>query len=1394
MKLLIAKGWLLLFCLMLLPGNIFSSSYFGNLELMTTGNGLNNNTVYDLSRGNEGFIWLCNDMGISRYDGFHFRNYPLTPSADAESSLLPYISQGVRKIYQDAYELLYLQLLRGGLVCFDTRKECYLPVRFEGSFDEKSITSLYLVDRDVLYIATEKGLYSAVARREGEKQSEQIVLSATAKPLAAGNISHLCSDNKSNLFFCLNKKEVIHYTMGTRQMIKVPVEGEILSGVTHLSVEGGHLWVCSKWGGVYCYNFDRKTGRTLSGNQGSGFTSLSDTYVTGVAAMDAQTFYLSTWAGLYCLKFDSQPIVSASYTIDYVTDREKMNRFSLEGKMTDVLWDTSQNMLWVGTFGGGVVKIGFNEDVYSRVGQQLNAEISGIEEDSKGYIWLTTNRKGIWKSTTDKLNSDITFQPWTKSGRVNSDYCIYKDKNGYFWFGDDSGRVMYVNPVTEEMHEYRLSPIAKPDFSGSIRRFLLDSRDRLWVVTSQGLILFDYHNQKCDWAFAPDATVKEVYTIAEDKEGTIWVGTDAGLKRLDMSGAKNKLIGDYEKSVGQGTVYAIYVNNYNQIFASYQDKIIRIDGRQKDKVETLFTLTNGLGSGHIYCMADDLNGNTWVGSNSGIMTIRNDLTTFYNYSLTGFCNQVCRLSDGRLLWADSWGLIFFDPLIVKNRQCQKRLIVSDVWVNGQPVPVNKQVNGQVILEMAPNYQTDGFVFNARNNDFHFFFSDMQYGMMQRKIAYRLLPDEEWELCSLEDGIHYSRLAGGKYTLQVKLIYPDASEGETLEVPIVVKEFWWHTVWAYLLYVILAIGVLGAVYYILMQKERKRMMYLNREEKLYEKLDLVKTEQEQKKEVDILRNYILMRFIQELRTPLSLIVAPLREVLSEKGLPSFITSKMMVAYRNSMGMANACDQLLAISTYNHQENALKVGAYPIAKVIDSCVYALNEFLRVHPIVFRYEKKVEDGFEVWVDKKKIELVVHNLLSNAFIHVRYAGEVALLIESVVENEQTYCKITVTDNADCEVKLINRKTDMATLAEADSAAVELGYDMMEDIIEVLHGSITYQNMKEGGTKVEMKIVTNREAFAQDENVEYVTSEEMQEEILAIKENEVVEVPKVNTPVAEPQKVVVEPLNKEKKTLLVIEDYKDIYLYLKTLFGKDYNVLIAPNGVDGVEMARKELPDLILCDVMMPLKDGFECCKELKEGLDTCHIPFILLTAKVEDDDIVRGLELGADDYILKPFTPRILKLKVKNLIEGRTNLKEMYTRFLTAPMVEEEKGMEGAVAEEVQIEDPFISNVVKIIEENIQEADFNVKKLASDLNMSQPTLYRKVKQCTDYTIIELIRGVRLRKAAILLKEKSYSVQEVAEMVGYNDIPTFRKHFVDMFKTTPSTYAALDESGKNKV
>lgn len=554
------------------------------------------------------------------------------------------------------------------------------------------------------------------------------------------------------------------------------------------------------------------------------------------------------------------------------------------------------------------------------------------------------------------------------------------------------------------------------------------------------------------------------------------------------------------------------------------------------------------------------------------------------------------------------------------------------------------------------------------------------------------------------------------------------------------------------------------------------MHRDREILLRESLNVEKMKLEQKQEIDTMRNRLLMLFVQKLRTPLSLIIGPLKDMLEELKLIPGFAARGQVAYRNSLRMLDACNQLLAIYGHSSLNEKLQLAPYQVEKLIDNNLFDIREILKVYPIHFQYEKRVKKELEFYVDKRKVGFIIHNLLTNAFAHINYAGNVSLTISETMEENQHYVTITVEDDGNASINSLGQILPGNKMAGSEPGFIEVGFTVMQRMMEIHHGKISLVDSPEKNAKISVSFPLDKSVLKNDPNIEFVDPEKNKDIEFGS-----MEIAQLNSMAAED---IIQSTSGTKKTLLIVEDQRDIRLYLKILFDKEYNLLMATNGQEGVDMAIKELPDLIICDIMMPVKDGFECCREVKEGLETCGIPFIMLTAKVEDEDVVHGLEIGADDYVLKPFTPSILKAKVRALLNSRQVLKQMYTKLFMLPGADTAGVSETEQPDEhVKVEDPFISSVIKIVEDNIGKADFSVKKLAAEMNMSQPTLYRKVKQNTDYTIIELIRGVRMRRAAVLLKTKQYAVQEVAEMVGYNDIPTFRKHFVDAFGTTPSTY-----------
>ncbi|HAY24901.1 MAG TPA: hypothetical protein DCX63_07555 [Bacteroides sp.] len=540
----------------------------------------------------------------------------------------------------------------------------------------------------------------------------------------------------------------------------------------------------------------------------------------------------------------------------------------------------------------------------------------------------------------------------------------------------------------------------------------------------------------------------------------------------------------------------------------------------------------------------------------------------------------------------------------------------------------------------------------------------------------------------------------------------------------------------------------------------------------------------------MRDQIRYMLAQELRTPLSLITAPLKEMITNTAFPESFLQKAKMAYRNSISLQDICNQLLNIHQQESYSPKLNVAPYPASVIADTVVRASHELLNVSPINLHYDKDNKINTEIWIDRKKIIFILSNILSNAYRHISYSGSIHFTVNTSTINGKDFCLFTIEDDG----KEMIEESSVIFLGSdnynppSNRLHPELGIEIMKTTILAHHGDIQITQEKNKGTRVVLYIPLGKQHLKNDENVCFIEPETIMEDsdkaMITAEDKRQQEI--ANSITAKP---IDNPETKYK--LLVVEDHADIRLYLRVLFSATYNIIMAENGEEGVRMARKEIPDLVITDVMMPVMNGFECCRILKEDLKTCHIPIILLTALTDDENIVKGIELGADDYILKPFNPEILRTKVKRLIKSRTELKRIYTKLLMPSITV--NGSQEENTETIIIEDPFITQILNIVNENLQNPEFNVKKLAEMLNMSQPTLYRKVKQLTNFTIIELVRGVRLKRSAELLRSRKYNVQEVAEMVGYNDIPTFRKHFVDFYGTTPSTFNSKEDTEDKK-
>lgn len=1364
---IIKSLYIVLLCLACL--NMNAQDYFRqadvyDMRLLNQQSGLNNNTLTGIHQDEDGFMWLGTDVGLNRYDGIHFHTYDWVGEEPAT----------VGAIIEDAGHLLWFKL--GGqhqIACFDKTRGCYLPL---SSDTPEILANIKEITRagDKLYVSTDKG----IAALETVPDDKGIQVSFRFLPDTPSDIVCLRSD-ESSIYALTASRNLFIYHIDTRKPESVSCNDLDIAAdipIDDMYTFNGYVWICPRWSGGVCYS--PATGQFLKVMYTNGKSGYNSTYIRDIAQIDTHTFIVAARSALYKLTFDKDDFISSPYHIEDLSPQLERYAPALDNGVTQIYYDKNNFVLWVGTYGRGVLKLNMGKSLLQRIPVGGDKKvIKAIMQDANGYVWLSTEQSGIYRSVAPQVSTDMQFVRWEKVTEHNN-YCMYKDKNGSLWMGCLEGNVLCMNPLSGETIAYR--PMLENNESvGAISSIYLNTRGLLWLVSDRGLAIYDYKNNKIVNWIAYSGELAPVTAICEDGNGMMWLGTRKGLVTLDYEKGKVDITGGYEaeNDLKTGEVLALYVNNYNQIFASYVNKILQIDGKGKKVVSTLL-LKKDFANGHINCMVDDGNGNTWLGTNAGLITINNNNSSSYNYSFPEDYYKVCLLNNGYLLWASSSGLAYFDPRQVKRESVERKLYISDIDVNYKKVEIGEEVNGQVILE-KPFYQTDHLELNHRNNNLVIYLSDLKYGNASNRVEYRLLPiDSEWKSSNYNQ-ITLSNLTHGDFRLEIRPVSPLEVDTAVTVLTISVSEYWAASAWAVMLYILIGGALSLLIWQYITNKRMRRRAYLAEKEKLKEKLEEEKLKREEDEKINMMRDQVRLGLAKELRTPLSLIIAPLKEMMEKKDFPSSLVQKAEIAYRSSMGIQDICNQLLGIYQYRSSDYQLKVAPYAVGELANSVVHSFYELLNSCPITLLYDKEKQIDTEIWVDYRRVEFILKCIFSNAYRHISYAGSIWFTINITEIANKKYCTFIVKDDG----KNVVEKSSVTYLSKSDydigDNHSELAVDIMKEMALMHHGDIRVERRKDEGTIITLYIPLGKEHFEGDKNVEFVdpvkiTIDEKADTALDILLDE------AKIPV-EDVKPLQDSFSDKKHTLLIIEDHHDIRVYLKILFSSTYNILLAENGAEGLSVARKELPDLIITDVMMPEMDGFECCRILKEDLNTCHIPIILLTALSEEEDMVKGIELGADEYIYKPFNPDILRLKVKRLIKSRIELKQAYAKLLM-PSTADEDG-EQEVATELKAEDPFIEEILEIANRNLQNPNFSVKWLAEELNMSQATLYRRIKQSTDFSLVELIRGVRLKRAAELLKTKKYSVQEVAEMVGYNDAPTFRKHFVDFYGTTPSTF-----------
>lgn len=1318
-----------------------------DVQQLTEQQGLGNNTINEIHQDKKGFLWIGTDIGITRYDGNFFHSYKLSRQGGGEPI-------SVSNIQETEDRFLWIQCEEGQIACFDKQQGKYIPIQWGEGIKPENIYQISSTG-EFLYAISPDGLHILNVKSDGKMIVPEHKLLLPNKKLNKVLFAH-------NHVLYLTDKDNRLITYDTRSGKSNDIdcsEWDIrTSNIQNMYLHDQYLFVCGDFEGIICYSLKDKSFRLIKVS--SNPADYQHTSISEICYLKDNRFAISNKRFIYEMKFDGDNYVTAPCEIMRRVQYERQFEQLIRNRISDLYYDNDNHVLWIGTYGNGLVRQNISHTFAYPIKLPENIyHTNSIVQDSEGYIWLGTRKNGLLKSTGTELTENTQFKLWEKAD-ANGSYHLQKDRNGYLWIGSESGVIQKLNTSTGELNTIALpDTVADPAKEFVIQELFMNSRNRLWIATQTSVGVYDENTGK--WLVYKNylKPYGRVTQIAEDADGVMWLGTEHGLYEanvpLDIPNKIN-MTGGFEQAAGliANEVLSIHITNTNQILASYSDKIVRLE---KNKVINHILLQEDIPYGHITCMIDDRNGNTWAGSNESLISIHNKTNTYFAYPMSGNNPVVCRLNDSKLLWGNMPDLLFFDPIKLKDLK-RKKVYITDIEVNAKKL----KLDGQAVYNAQQIDLTQG-------NHVKLLLSKLNYNAIQNKTAYRILPtDTVWKENHYNELI-LDNIQAGTYTLEIKPVYPTPGGEEITALTLNVSRHWAFDTWALIGYslIVLSGGIL--VHRYLNKKKIRRKLYISQHQELKDELEKTKETKEFEEKLHQMQNNTLASIARDMRSPLSIITNALKELAGNKDLTPDMQQKYRLAHRNSLYIQEACEQFINIQQQDIYKDKLTVSAYPVFKITDAVIRSAREIISVSSVNIDYGQE-KDQTILWVDFSKIEFTIKTLLSNAFKRTHYAGNIQCSIAKETRDGKEYCVFKIVDDGkDWETAIIQSN--------------EMGLSVMNNIAIKHHGELHILKKTDGGTESVLYIPTGKEHFANETDIVFIEPQTQTEESN--------EEPLITSGMKETEEASTETkTSKNKQKILIVEEHKDTRQFLKLQFANEYTVHLAKNGQEGVETARKVLPDLIISEVKLPVMDGFELTRILKEDINTCHTPIILVSTLINNEDIIKGMELGADDYVRKPFDIEVLTSKARQLIKNRTELKKAYTKFLI-PSQENQEQTNEPEGQEESMEDPLVTKILQLINDNIQNEDFSVKKLAEMVNMSQPTLYRKIKQATNFTLIEVVRGVRLKRAAELLKSKKYNVQEAAEAVGYNDIPTFRKHFVDFYGVTPSAFSKEDMNEK---
>lgn len=1318
--------------LLILPFCLYAQSY----QHIGVRNGLSSRKVYFIQQDQKGYMWFLTHEGIDRYNGKEFKQYNPIYKDKVLST-----QQDLSWLHVDKEDNLWVIGRKGKAFRYEPPYDRFvLKYEIPDSLCHTSspIPSSYIDNHNRIWLPSAHSIH-IYDINSGE--------SFAVPQNFEGEITAIIQQDPTHYF--IGTEFGIHYVKFTNNQLSVLPEenlSKLFLQVNDLYYDqrSQQLFIGTFQKGVYI--LDIKNNDCVNPD-----TELMDVSVTRIKPLNESEVLVATDGGgihkLNVLTHQTSPFIVANY------NSENM----MTGNNINDLYIDKQKRIWIANYPIGVT---IRDDRYAQhiwykhsLGNSqslINDQVNGIIEDSEGDLWFATNNGvSLYRTQTKEWNSFLS----SFNGRFNQQNNVFlslcEATPGNILVGGFSSKVYNIHKKDGKItvlpldEYYRLNKI-RPD--KYIRAIFKDSQKDVWLGGHYNLKRIDLEKKE----IKRYPGISSVTCILERDKDEMWIGTTKGLFLLD------KESGDI-KQIALGTesdhIYSLCQTKSGKLYIGTNGAGLLIYDLIQDKMATFDKKQSALLSNNIYTVLTDGNNNIIFSTESGLTRYypnseyqnEKDSIVFHNWTKeqglrTNHFNQSSGAirKNGNFVFGSSDGAVEFEKNLDLPRHYNSTLVFSDfrlfyesVYPGDPGSPLQKNIDETDILYLNNNQNIFSFKVSSINYDYP---SNILYSWRLKGFY------NSWTKPSQENIIRFTNLDAGKYTLEVRAISNEDNKPlETRSIDIVVEPPFWESGWAIMFY-ILIIALIASVII--------RLLYLGKQNRIADE-----------------KFQFFVNTAHDIRTPLTLIKVPLEDIKDREELTIDGQRNMNTAIRNINTLLRLTTNLLNFERLNLYSSSLYIAEFELNSFITEIMRSFHSYADVKRISFNYNSNFRET-NVWFDREKMDSILKNIISNALKYTPESGSVEVY---AFETDNTW-SVEVKDTgigipANEQKKIFKSHFRGSNAIDYKITGTGIGMVLVAKMVKFHKGKISLNSVENKGTTIKITFPKGNKHFDKAHlsfSSEINSSPEETETSLIVDTSSASDSQKKAT---------------KGQRILIAEDNPEMRGYLVEILSEEYSIVSCENGKQALKIVKEFNPDLVISDVIMPEMCGDELCKILKNDIDTSHIPVMLLTALDDDKNRLKGIQTGADEYLIKPFNIGILKATISNLLTNRALLR---SKFANLEIKEEDSTSLNSMSD---LDFIFVNKLKEHVEENMSDPEFNIDVLASLMNMSRTSMYSKIKVLTDLTPSDYVRNIRLNRAAQLLKEGQNNVTEVAELTGFSDAKYFREVFKKYFKVSPSKY-----------